>query len=46
MNGKLDVLWRSESAYVDLPVPSPDGKHIAFTVGSVGESNAWIIEQF
>jgi len=46
MKGKLDVLWRSESAYVDLPVPSPDGKHIAFTVGSVGESNAWIIEQF
>jgi len=46
LKGSLDVLWQSESAYVDLPVPSPDGKHIAFTVGSVGESNAWVIEQF
>lgn len=46
MNGKLEVLWQSDSAYVDLPVPSPDGKRLAFTVGSPGESNAWIIEHF
>lgn len=47
LNGKLGVLWRkNEPDYVELPVPSPDGKHIAFTVGSAAESNAWIVEQF
>ncbi len=46
LKGNVDVLWQSESAYVDLPVPSPDGKFIAFTVTSTGESNAWIIERF
>jgi hypothetical protein len=46
LKGKPDVLWQSDSKCADLPVPSPDGKHIAFTVGSVGESNAWLVEQF
>lgn len=47
MNGKVDMLWRSESAiYLEQPVPSPDGKNIAFTVESAGESNAWTIKQF
>jgi Tol biopolymer transport system component len=47
LNGNVDVVWQSESImYVGLPVPSPDGKHIAFTVGSIGESNAWWIEHF
>jgi Tol biopolymer transport system component len=47
LKGSVDVLWQSESAYyVDVPVPSPDGKRIAFTVGSPGESNAWIADQF
>lgn len=44
--GKVAVVWQSDSAYIDRLVPSPDGKHIAFTLGSTGESNAWLMERF
>lgn len=46
LKGDVHIVWQSESMFVRLPVPSPDGKHIAFTVGSTGESNAWMIEHF
>jgi Tol biopolymer transport system component/class 3 adenylate cyclase len=46
LNGKVDVLWRSEAEYLSKLAPSPDGKHIAFTVESSVEGNAWVIENF
>jgi Tol biopolymer transport system component/class 3 adenylate cyclase len=46
LKGNVDVMWQSESKSVSQALPSPDGKHIAFTVGSTGESNAWVIGKF
>ena len=46
LKGNVDVMWQSESKSIGLAVPSPDGKHIAFTVEPPGESNAWVIEHF
>ncbi|MHB8653241.1 MAG: hypothetical protein ACYDA9_05105 [Terriglobia bacterium] len=46
LKGNVDVMWQSESKSIGLAVPSPDGKHIAFTVEATGESNAWVIENF
>jgi Tol biopolymer transport system component/class 3 adenylate cyclase len=47
LKGDVDVVWQSESVMsVRLPLPSPDGKYMAFTVTSTGESNAWWIEHF
>jgi Tol biopolymer transport system component len=46
LNGKISVLWKNQLGYLELSVPSPDGRHIAFTVGIPGESNAWILKEF
>lgn len=44
--GTASVLWQTKSEYLEAPAPSPDGKHLAFTVTSTGESNAWVVERF
>ena len=48
LNGKTHILWKRGSGpgfWFDYPVPSPDGRHFAFTLGTY-ESNAWILENF
>jgi len=43
-SGNARVLWRSDLESFDAPVPSPDGKRLAVTVSSTGESNAWLMD--
>ena len=48
LDGHSQVLWKrgtSPGWSFDGPVPSPDGRHIAFTVVTY-ESNAWMLENF
>jgi hypothetical protein len=48
LNGDSHILWKRGSSpgwWFDYPVPSPDGRHLAFTLGT-RESNAWILENF
>ncbi len=45
--GTTSVLWQTKSEGLDRSLaPSPDGKYLAFTVTSTGESNAWLMEKF
>ncbi|HEV2348284.1 MAG TPA: winged helix-turn-helix domain-containing protein [Terriglobia bacterium] len=46
-NGNVHVLWKSEGAvaYAQEPVPSPDGRFLAFE-GATESANAWMIENF
>ena len=46
MTGNARVLWRSVLESFDVPVPSPDGKRVAISISSTGESNAWLMERF
>jgi serine/threonine protein kinase len=48
LDGHSQVLWKQglspgHSAYG--PVPSPDGRHLAFTI-ITAEENAWLLENF
>jgi hypothetical protein len=48
LDGTSQVLWKRGSSprwWLDHPVPSPDGRHLAFTLGT-RESNAWLMENF
>jgi eukaryotic-like serine/threonine-protein kinase len=48
LNGETYVLWKRDSGpgfWFDYPVPSPNGRHVAFTLGTY-ESNAWMLENF
>jgi hypothetical protein len=48
LDGQSQVLWKrgtSPGWSFDGPVPSPDGRHLAFTVVTF-ESNAWMLENF
>jgi eukaryotic-like serine/threonine-protein kinase len=48
LNGETHILWKRGSGpgfWFDYPVPSPDGRYLAFTLGTY-ESNAWILENF
>ena len=44
VNGEVSELWKTTNI-VGSPVPSPDGRNLAFTV-STHNSNAWMIENF
>jgi len=46
MSGNARVLWRSGLESFQPPLPSPDGKRLAVSISSTGESNAWLMEQF
>ena len=46
LTGAASVLWQTESEGLETIAPSPDGKYVAFSVTSTGESNAWSIEKF
>jgi Tol biopolymer transport system component/class 3 adenylate cyclase len=46
MTGSARVLWPSDVEYFDQPIPSPDGKRVAISMSSTGESNAWLMKQF
>ncbi|MBZ5646329.1 MAG: hypothetical protein LAN37_03785 [Acidobacteriia bacterium] len=46
MRGNTRVLWHSDRQSFDVPVPSPDGKQVAISISSTGESNAWLMERF
>jgi Tol biopolymer transport system component len=48
LDGQSHLLWKrglSPGWWLDNPVPSPDGRHLAFTLGT-RESNAWVLENF
>jgi serine/threonine protein kinase/Tol biopolymer transport system component len=48
LNGETHVLWKRGSGpgfWFDYAVPSPDGRYLAFTLGTY-ESNAWMLENF
>jgi WD40-like Beta Propeller Repeat len=48
LNRETHVLWTRGSGpgfWFDYPIPSPDGRHLAFTLGTY-ESNAWMLENF
>ena len=48
LDGHSQVLWKRGSSpgyTADYPVPSPDGRHLAFTTVTY-ESNAWLLENF
>lgn len=48
LKGQSQVLWKRGSGpgfWIDYPLPSPDGRHLAFTLGTY-ESNAWLVENF
>jgi hypothetical protein len=48
LDGHSRVLWKrgtSPGHSFDYPVPSPDGRHLAFTVVTY-EMNAWMLENF
>jgi hypothetical protein len=43
LDGGTELLYRSPY-YLENPVPSPDGKHLAFGEMS-GEADAWVIDR-
>ena len=48
LDGHIQVLWKrgtSPGHSFDYPIPSPDGRHLAFTVVTF-EMNAWMLENF
>lgn len=45
LNGKTRVLWQSGPETLDSLVPSPDGKRLAISISSTGESNAWLLAE-
>ncbi len=45
LEGAISELWSGKSLALSSPVPSPDGKRIAFA-GSTFRSNVWLIEGF
>jgi len=48
LDGHNQVIWKrgTNGGYsIDYPVPSPDGRHLAFTIFTA-ESNAWLLENF
>jgi len=44
LKGQVHELWKGHSP-LSTPVPSPDGKHLAFAISSQN-SNAWMLEFF
>ena len=48
LDGHSQVLWNRGSGpgwTIHYPIPSPDGRHLAFTFITY-ESNAWLLENF
>jgi Tol biopolymer transport system component len=48
LDGDSQLFWKlgmSPGYSIDYPIPSPDGRHLAFTATSY-ESNAWLLEHF
>jgi len=48
LDGHSQVLWKrgmSPGHSFDYPIPSPDGRHLTFTVVTY-EANAWMLENF
>jgi len=46
IDGKVEPLWsRGTQHFFDDPMPSPDGKYLAFRATST-DSNVWLIENF
>jgi Tol biopolymer transport system component len=46
LEGKTQLLWRSAvQEVVDSPVPSPDGKYLAFNT-MAWDGNVWLLENF
>jgi len=48
LDGHSQVLWKRGSSpghSLDYPIPSPDGRYLAFTIVTY-ESNAWLVENF
>jgi Tol biopolymer transport system component len=45
LQGRTQVLWENRGANFTYAVPSPDGRHIAFT-RTMTARNAWMIEGF
>jgi hypothetical protein len=45
MEGRAQILWRQKGSSLTWGMPSPDGRHLAFS-GSVINSNLWMVEGF
>jgi serine/threonine protein kinase len=45
LDGTVSVLWSNRAALRTWGVPSPDGKWLAL-MGSIQESNVWVLERF
>ncbi len=48
LDGHSQVLWKrgaNRGQGIEYPIPSPDGRYLAFTLGT-SESNAWLLENF
>jgi Tol biopolymer transport system component len=46
LDGEVQFLWRRpNSQWLAFPVPSPDGRYLAFGVQEY-QSNAWLLENF
>jgi hypothetical protein len=45
LSGKVSPLLRSPSQWMWGPVPSPDGKHLAF-LAQTNDTNVWMLENF
>lgn len=48
LDGRSQIIWKrgtSPGWYIEYPVPSPDGRHLAFTIITY-ERNAWMLENF
>lgn len=44
VQGRVQTLWQTQKESVGWPVPSPDGRHLAFALSTTPDSNVWVLE--
>ena len=45
LDGHTEIVWQKENEWPVTPVPSPDGRYLAYGM-MIQDSNAWMIENF
>ncbi|MEE9231556.1 MAG: hypothetical protein V3U86_12710, partial [Acidobacteriota bacterium] len=45
LDGHTELVWQKENEWPVYPVPSPDGRYLAYAT-MIADSNAWMIENF
>lgn len=45
LDGRREIVWQKENEWPVVPVPSPDGRYLAYA-SMIAESNAWMIKGF